>query len=94
MPKYEDKDDKLTITLTEEESNEIRSRRLDWRITDLLFFGSIIVMLAIVFITIIFDLKEPENITWYWIGFMMLIVIPKVFLPRSKFVRWLEKYRW
>lgn len=84
-------------------SKEIRSESVvektttykkDWRITDIAFFGSIFIVLLIVCICIIFDIKEPKNITYYWLGFLMLIVIPKTLLPRSKFVRWLEKKRW
>ena len=88
MAKYEDKNGKLTITLTEKESNEARSKHFDWRITDIIFFGSLLLMVVIGLIYPSF-----EYLWLCWVGLMLIVIFLKLLIPKSKFVRWMEKYR-
>jgi len=69
-------------------------RKKEWRITDVAFFGSIFLMLLSVLVFVVIQADPPEHLTFIWLGFMGIIVLPKMFLPNTKFVRWLEKPRW
>lgn len=57
------------------------------RITDLIFFGSIILSLVLV-------IFFPNYVSGYiWLYFIAPIAFIKVFFPKSKITGWLEKER-
>ena len=58
------------------------------RITDVIFFGSMI----LAFIAVLIFKNAP--ITEIWLGILTTIAISKMTIPKSKFVKWLEKERW
>jgi len=64
------------------------------RITDIFFFGLIFVVMVVILISFISGWKLPEYFTLCWITCLTPIIIVKVFFPRNKITKWLEKRRW
>lgn len=61
------------------------------RITDIIFFGIIAIAITLIFMSFVFPLDD--YVCSWWI-LPLPVLITKVFFPKSKFTKWLEKERW
>jgi len=63
------------------------------RITDVIFFISIFIVMAILIISVTFGFKLP---IWFRVWWVVLLPIPIILFgfPGSKLANWLEKKRW
>ncbi len=74
------------------EKDEKEYVRYGLRITDLWFFGTIFSMLILIFVCIILNITIPGIFSFWWV--ILSPIILKAFVPKSKFVQWIEKERW
>lgn len=63
------------------------------RITDVIFFVSIFIVMAILIISVTFGFKLPNWFRFWWVILLPIPVILFVF-PNSKLAKWLDKKRW
>jgi hypothetical protein len=63
------------------------------RITDVIFFGLLTIMMLVVLVVVSFGIDLPQWLAFWWV-LLIPVVLVKMILPRSKVTRWLEKTRW
>lgn len=63
------------------------------RITDILFFGLLLICITIVFISLLIGFDIPNWFKFWWV-LLLPVVILKVFFPKNKITQWIEKERW
>ena len=63
------------------------------RITDILFLGLLLICMTIVLMSLLFGFNIPYWFNFWWV-LLLPIVILKVFLPKNKITRWIERERW
>jgi hypothetical protein len=63
------------------------------RITDVIFFGLLSIMMLVVLVVVAFGIDFPQWVAFWWV-LLIPVVLVKMIFPRSKVTRWLEKTRW
>jgi len=63
------------------------------RITDVIFFSLLSIMLLVVIATVFFGVSFPQWVAFWWV-LLIPVVLAKVIFPRSRITQWLEKPRW
>jgi len=63
------------------------------RITDIIFFGLLTIMMLAVIATVSFGIDFPQWVAFWWV-LLIPVVLVKMIFPRSKVTLWLEKVRW
>ena len=63
------------------------------RITDVIFFGLLTIMMLVVLVVVAFGIDFPQWVAFWWV-LLIPVVLVKMIFPRSKVTLWLEKVRW
>lgn len=63
------------------------------RITDIIFFIVIFVVMGILILSATFGFKLPIWFQFWWVVMLPLVII-KIGFPKSKLAKWFEKKRW
>jgi hypothetical protein len=63
------------------------------RITDIIFFGLLTIMMLVVLVVVAFGIDFPQWVAFWWV-LLIPVVLVKMLFPKSKVTLWLEKVRW
>ena len=63
------------------------------RITDVIFFGLLTIMMLVVLVVVAFGIDLPQWVSFWWV-LLIPVVLVKMIFPKSKVTLWLEKVRW
>jgi hypothetical protein len=63
------------------------------RITDVIFFSLLTIMMLVVLVVVAFGVDLPKWIAFWWV-LLIPVVLVKMIFPRSRITRWLEREMW
>jgi hypothetical protein len=63
------------------------------RITDILFFGLLLINITFVMLSFIIGFQLPSWFNFWWV-LLLPIVILKMFFPKNKITQWFVNERW
>jgi len=63
------------------------------KISDIIFVGTLCIVMLILFILIIFNIKIPYLLNFWWVILFPVVVI-KIFFKDTKIDNWLNKEIW